>query len=152
MRSRARERSMTSTHCAKPGAERCDRPTSAPDKACGDQPGRLAHGPDEKHGLAGRRVGFMTPSLPHKIRPRATGVACGGEPYVRARDGSIQRACTTRMRRPPRSPALKKARASKSEDREADDRVVPGLANLGFDAKPVMGHRVVNTRVDVRCF
>src|SRR5207302_175911 len=48
---------MTSASRATPGFERCERPSRAPDSTAGDQPGRLAQGPDEKHGLAGRRVG-----------------------------------------------------------------------------------------------
>src|SRR5271167_3342007 len=56
----ARERSTTSTSRASPTAERCERPASAPASTVVDHPGRLAHGPDEKHGLAGRRFGFMT--------------------------------------------------------------------------------------------
>jgi len=32
---------------------------SAPASTAGDHPGRLAQGPDEKHGLPGRRFGFM---------------------------------------------------------------------------------------------
>jgi len=55
-----RERSMTSTSRAKPTGERCERPASAPSSTEGDHPGRLAHGPDEKHGLAGRRFGFIS--------------------------------------------------------------------------------------------
>src|SRR5271166_1468091 len=55
----ARERSTTSTSRAKPTAERCERPESAPASTAGDHPGRLAQGPEEKHGLAGRRFGFM---------------------------------------------------------------------------------------------
>src|SRR5260221_3071854 len=60
MPSTARERSMISTSFSLPGLERCERPSSASDKAAGDQPGRLAQGPEEKHGLAGRRVGFIS--------------------------------------------------------------------------------------------
>jgi hypothetical protein len=55
----ARERSMTSKSCASPTDERCERPTSAFSRTAGDQPGRFAQGPEEKHGFAGRRVGFM---------------------------------------------------------------------------------------------
>src|SRR4051794_14171081 len=54
---------MTSASRASPAFDRCDRPSSAPDRATGDQPGRLAHGPDEKQGLAGRWVGLIIPSL-----------------------------------------------------------------------------------------
>ncbi len=77
---------MTSVSRATPGFERCDRPSSAPDNAAGDQPGRLAHGPDEKHGLAGRRVGLIIPSLPSQLWPlagrnfgRAEPRRCAGE-------------------------------------------------------------------------
>ena len=59
----ARERSTTSTIRALPTPERCERPTSAALSAAGDQPGRLAQGPDEKQGLRGRRVGFIAPFL-----------------------------------------------------------------------------------------
>ena len=38
---------------------RCDRPTSAFSRTLFDQPGRLAHGPEEKLGLAGARSGFF---------------------------------------------------------------------------------------------
>jgi hypothetical protein len=55
----ARERSTTSTSRAKPTPERCERPTSAASSAAGDHPGRFAQGPEEKQGLAGRRVGFI---------------------------------------------------------------------------------------------
>src|SRR6516165_934448 len=54
-----RERSTTSTIRARPAAERCERPDNASASTAGDHPGRLAQGPDEKHGLAGRRFGFM---------------------------------------------------------------------------------------------
>src|SRR5215468_1096201 len=60
----ARERSTTSTIRAKPTAERCERPDSASASTAGDQPGRFAQGPDEKHGLAGRRFGFIAGFLP----------------------------------------------------------------------------------------
>jgi hypothetical protein len=50
---------MTSTSLAKPTPERCERPTSAFSSTAGDQPGRFAQGPEEKHGLAGCRVGFI---------------------------------------------------------------------------------------------
>ena len=52
---------MISASRARPILERCDRPSSAPASTSGDQPGRLAQGPDEKHGLAGTRVGFIAP-------------------------------------------------------------------------------------------
>jgi hypothetical protein len=55
----AREQSITSTSRARPTPERCERPTSAASSTPGDQPGRFAQGPEEKHGLAGRRVGFI---------------------------------------------------------------------------------------------
>src|SRR5579862_886450 len=58
---------MTSTHCARPIDERCERPTKAPESADGVQPGRLAQGPDEKHGLTGRRVGFIAHPLDYGL-------------------------------------------------------------------------------------
>src|SRR5437870_13408038 len=56
----ARDRSTTSTSRARPTAERCERPVNAAASTAGDHPGRLAQGPEEKHGLAGRRFGFIT--------------------------------------------------------------------------------------------
>jgi hypothetical protein len=53
-----RERSITSANRARPGFERCERPTSAAFSASADQPGRLAQGPEEKLGFAGRTAGF----------------------------------------------------------------------------------------------
>jgi len=69
---------MTSASRATPGFERCERPSNAPDNAAGDQPGRLAHGPDEKQGLAGRRVGLIIPSL-----PLTTAIALGGPKFLK---------------------------------------------------------------------
>jgi hypothetical protein len=43
--------------------ERCERPSSAPFNPSGVQPGRLAQGPDEKKGRAGRVAGFMPPVI-----------------------------------------------------------------------------------------
>ena len=39
--------------------DRCDRPIQAPFKTAGVQPGRFAHGPDEKKGTRGKAVGFI---------------------------------------------------------------------------------------------
>src|ERR1700760_373827 len=55
----ARVRSIASFSFAFPGLERCERPSSAPSSACGVQPGRLAQGPDEKKGRAGRTAGIL---------------------------------------------------------------------------------------------
>jgi len=41
-----------------PRAERCERPRTAFSKTVGDQPGRLAQGPEEKFGFAGRMSGI----------------------------------------------------------------------------------------------
>ncbi len=54
----ARVRSMTSFSFAFPGPDRWDRPTNASFSASGLQPGRLAQGPEEKLGFAGRVSGF----------------------------------------------------------------------------------------------
>ena len=69
---------MTSASRAKPAFERCERPSKALERAAGDQPGRLAHGPDEKQGLAGRRVGLIIPSLPSQRWPYAATISEGG--------------------------------------------------------------------------
>src|SRR5690606_6995202 len=45
---------------ALPVLDRCERPTSALASASTVQPGRLAHGPDEKLGLAGFTAGAVT--------------------------------------------------------------------------------------------
>ena len=65
------------------GLERCDRPTSAFFSTAGDQPGRLAQGPEEKLGFAGRNAGLAAFAaclsvilLPFQIgAPRWGGVA-----------------------------------------------------------------------------
>src|SRR5262249_36142683 len=49
---------MASFNLSRPSAERCDRPTRALPSAFGRQPGRFAHGPDEKNGLSGLVSGF----------------------------------------------------------------------------------------------
>src|SRR3954471_6901905 len=72
-------RSMASFSLALPGLERWERPTSAPSRASGVQPGRLAQGPDEKKGRAGRTAGrtdSVIPFIPSRmIAPRWGGVA-----------------------------------------------------------------------------
>src|SRR6516162_6443307 len=65
----ARERSTTSTRRARPAADRCERPDNAPSSTAGDHPGRLAQGPEEKHGLPGRRFGFIAGFLKFR-RPK----------------------------------------------------------------------------------
>ena len=57
MPSTAFERSITSASFALPGFERCERPSTASLSASVLQPGRFAHGPEEKKGRSGRRVG-----------------------------------------------------------------------------------------------
>src|SRR5690242_1572665 len=70
-------RSMASLSLALPGLERCERPSSAPLRASGVQPGRLAQGPDEKKGRAGRTAGIIPVMfIPFRmIAPRWGGVA-----------------------------------------------------------------------------
>src|SRR6185312_10165442 len=79
MPSNLRVRSMASLSLALPGLERWERPTSAPLRASGVQPGRLAQGPDEKKGRAGRTAGRTTSVIPfipsRMIAPRWGGVA-----------------------------------------------------------------------------
>src|SRR5271168_776863 len=77
MRRISRVLSMALLSLALPGLERCERPTSAPDRASGVQPGRLAQGPDEKKGRAGRTAGLI-PVIDHSFQneaPRWGGVA-----------------------------------------------------------------------------
>src|SRR5581483_3943833 len=68
MPSNARVRSTTSTIFFLPVLERWDRPTAASLRASGVHPGRLAQGPDEKSGRAGRMFGFVINlSLPEEL-------------------------------------------------------------------------------------
>src|SRR5580704_3779942 len=68
-------RSMTSASLFLPSLARCDRPSAAFLSASKFHPGRLAQGPDEKHGFLGVREGFIgyfftipgppRPAIPH---------------------------------------------------------------------------------------
>src|SRR3569832_1055803 len=73
--------SIASLSLALPGLERWERPTSALFRASGVQPGRLAQGPDEKKGRAGRTAGCFTSVIKfipsRMIAPRWGGVARG---------------------------------------------------------------------------
>ena len=72
---------MTSLRRALPSLARCERPRNALSSFARDQPGRLAQGPEEKCGLAGRLAGFVAVvmSLPFQIAaPRWGGVSRGG--------------------------------------------------------------------------
>jgi hypothetical protein len=62
---------------ALPGTERCERPNKAPLTASGVRPGRLAQGPEEKNGRAGRTAGLsvMEHSFPPDVEPHNTGLA-----------------------------------------------------------------------------
>ena len=55
----ARERSITSASRAFGSLARWLRPSIAPDSASSVKPGRLAQGPEEKSGLAGRSSGLV---------------------------------------------------------------------------------------------
>src|SRR5437016_5024436 len=120
---------MTSTSRALPGTERCDRPSSAFDSTAGDQPGRLAQGPEEKHGLAGRRVGFIVPSLPRKLGP-CVGRVRTADPMRRPGDGQC---CVAAMRAEPRcrrSAGSYCYEECELEDRQAGAVRQPSLAYL----------------------
>src|SRR5262249_47141177 len=54
----SRVRSMARLSLARPGFDRCDRAISASVRAWRFQPGRLAHGPEEKCGTSGRTPGL----------------------------------------------------------------------------------------------
>src|SRR5512145_284076 len=61
-----------------PSLARCERPRNALSRAWRDQPGRLAQGPDEKLGIAGRLAGFkalvMASTLPDRRPSLGRGV------------------------------------------------------------------------------
>src|SRR5262245_27859389 len=64
---------------ALPLLERCERPSAASVRAWRLQPGRLAQGPEEKCGMAGRTPGILVMALSFQIEaPRWGGVARGG--------------------------------------------------------------------------
>src|SRR5262245_51785546 len=70
MQSTSRLSWMTSASLALPAVDRCDRPRAAAERISGVQPGRLAQGPDEKNGRAGRKAGLvMVASLPERRAP-----------------------------------------------------------------------------------
>src|SRR3984893_4303899 len=134
---------MPSTSRALPGAERCERPSSAADSTAGDQPGRLAQGPEEKHGLAGRRVGCIVPSLPQKARP-ARGPGSDGGTYAAARPGSMLRCSKTQRRNAGARRAVlltNSLRVCELEDSEAEAVRLPRLAYLFLDNQPGRSHR-----------
>src|SRR5262245_24911559 len=62
-----RVRSTAPTIFFLPSFERCERPTAASKRTSGVHPGRLAQGPDEKSGRAGREFGFIGLSLTEEL-------------------------------------------------------------------------------------
>src|SRR5580658_309936 len=66
---------MAACRRALPSLERCERPSTADLRFSGDQPGRLAHGPEENSARAGRMAGLagifiaMSPILADGQRP-----------------------------------------------------------------------------------
>jgi hypothetical protein len=81
---------MTSFRRALPGLERCERPRIAEERFSGLQPGRLAQGPEEKFGRAGRMAGLervvtaMSPILADGQRPVGRAWPAGQKPaFVR---------------------------------------------------------------------
>src|SRR6266702_5840807 len=91
----ARVRSTASTIFFLPVLDRWDRPTAASKRTSGVHPGRLAQGPDEKSGRAGRMFGFIDLSLTEELHsgggawPAARIRA--SPPAVNARDVSTHR-------------------------------------------------------------
>src|SRR5690242_10451773 len=67
MPSVVRVRSTSSTTFFLQSFERCERPTAASERTSGVHPGRLAQGPDEKSGRAGRKFGFIDLSLTEEL-------------------------------------------------------------------------------------
>src|SRR3569832_1640278 len=100
--------SIASLSLALPGLERWERPTRAAIRASGVQPGRLAQGPDEKKGRAGRTAGCFTSVIEfipsRMIAPRWGGVArrryrgrtLGGQPLF---GNSVERAAFYELQR-----------------------------------------------------
>src|SRR5579883_630514 len=86
MPSRCRVRSTASTIFFLPILERWDRPTAASLRASGVHPGRLAQGPDEKSGRAGRAFGFVIYPLPYRRAALRWGSVARG-PYRETRGG-----------------------------------------------------------------
>src|SRR5882672_6864127 len=95
MPSSRRVRSTASTIFFLPSLDLWDRPTAASLRASGVHPGRLAQGPDEKSGRAGRRFGFIILSLTEELHSgggawpaapiRASQAAVNAERLSRAR-------------------------------------------------------------------
>src|SRR5882724_12108212 len=67
MPSNALVRSTASTIFFLPSLDRWDRPVAASLRTSGVHPGRLAQGPDEKSGRAGRMFGFIDLSLTEEL-------------------------------------------------------------------------------------
>src|SRR5215475_12883876 len=61
--STSRVRSIARLSFALPILDRCERPRTASVRICRLQPGRLAHGPDEKCGITGRTPGLVAVML-----------------------------------------------------------------------------------------
>src|SRR4029079_14733839 len=81
-----------------PSFERCERPRTASVRAWRLQPGRLAQGPDEKCGLAGRRPGFifvMWSTLPDRRLSLGRGVPLTG---IRPRGGAVNQPMSRRSK------------------------------------------------------
>src|ERR1700678_3229420 len=68
MPSTSRVRSTASLSLALPIFARCERPRAASLRTEGDQPGRFAHGPEEKQGLTGRTPGAVVAMMSHPFR------------------------------------------------------------------------------------
>src|SRR5512141_825776 len=77
---------MASFRRALPSLERCERPRTALRRFSGVQPGRLAQGPEENSGRAGRIAGFarvviaMSPILTDGLRPVGRAWPAGQKP------------------------------------------------------------------------
>src|SRR5260370_40590538 len=89
MASSARVRSTASTIFFLPSFDRWDRPMAASLRASGVQPGRLAQGPDEKSGRAGRKFGFIILALTEELHS-------GGGAWPAGRIGASRAAANAR--------------------------------------------------------
>src|ERR1700730_12561385 len=75
---------MAACSRALPGLERCDRPRIAVLRFSGAHPGRLAHGPEENSGRAGRMAGLAGPDRAGEVIAMSPILADGLRPVGRA--------------------------------------------------------------------
>src|SRR5882672_1114355 len=95
MPSSRRVRSTASTIFFLPSLDRWDRPTAASLRTSGVHPGRLAQGPDEKSGRAGRMFGFIYLSLTEELH---SGGGAWPAARIEASQAAVNAGCLSRRR------------------------------------------------------